>query len=87
MAANLRACGAKVRFDAHVVKLKEVIRKPWMVKVKPNPLRHTAVFSATAANFAKWHSKVFRRALIPEGKDVDWEEKRRLVREIKRVFR
>lgn len=44
MAAKLRAIGSKVRFDAHVAEMKAVIRKPWMLRVKPKPQIHTAVW-------------------------------------------
>ena len=87
LAAKMRACGSKVAFDAHVHDLQEVIRKPWMLKVKPKPQRHTAVWSATADRVAKWRSKIVRRALSEKGTAEDWKEKRRLDREIKRLVR
>lgn len=68
LVAKIRACGSTMRFDEHVEKLKAVIRKSWIVKVKPNPLQNTAMWSATAKSVSKWSSKVVRRALSPEGK-------------------
>lgn len=64
-----------------------MIRNPWMVNIKPKPMRHTEVSSATTDIVAKWRSKVVRRALSTENKTADWEEKRRLDCEIKRIFR
>ena len=87
LAAKLRACESKVAFFAHVDEMQTLIRKPWMLKVKPKPQRHTARWSATADSIAKWRSKIVRRALSVHGKAEDWMEKRRLDREIKRLVR
>ena len=87
LAAKLRACGSKIAFDAHVHELQATIRKPWMLKVKPRPQRHTAGWSATADRVAKWRSKIVRRALSEKGTAEDWKVKRRLDREIKRLVR
>lgn len=48
--------------------LEALIRKPWMMKVKPKPQRYTAVWSAMADSAAKWKSKVVRKALSDKGK-------------------
>lgn len=55
--------------------------------MKPKPRQHIAVWSATAESVTERRSKVVRRVLSPERKAADWMEKRRLDRDIKRLFR
>ena len=87
LAAKFRACGSKIAFDAHIEELQTLIRKPWMVKVKEKPPRHTDAWSSDADRVAKYRSQIVKRALGPTGNAADWQEKRRLDREIKRLVR
>lgn len=65
--------------------LQIVIRKPCMKNVKRKPQRNMAKWSTTADTVAKWRSKEVRRAMDRTGTTADWEKKRRLDREIKRL--
>lgn len=58
--------------DAHMHELKAMIHKLWMMKVKPKPQRHTAVWSTTSDRVEKLRSEVVRRALITDGIAADW---------------
>lgn len=56
LAANLRTFGSKVAFDVKDDELRALIRKPCVLKVRPNPQRHTSVWSATADSLEAWRS-------------------------------
>lgn len=61
VAEGLRECGSKVVFDAHVHEMKSLVRKTWLMKVKSDPPRSTAVWSATADSVEKQRSIMARK--------------------------
>lgn len=65
---KLRVYKSQVAFDVDATKLQAMIRKPWMVKVKSKPQRHTASWSVTAYRFATWRFNFVRLVLSAEGK-------------------
>ena len=58
-----------------------------MVTVKEKPPRHAQKWSADPDRLAKFRSQTVKRALGPNGQALDWPEKSRLDREIKRLVR